>query len=117
MEGMHVVADKHTQQGAARYDSEKTNVSVVWYEEVVEKEDRVGMTPQVCYNFCRGLKQMGFFGLLAGRQCYCAPYYTTRVGGEGDTCDMPCEGNQAVMCGGMKKSDVYEMHMCADTTQ
>jgi len=32
-----------------------------------------------------------------------------------DNCDMTCPGDPTLMCGGLEKSSVFEMHMCADT--
>jgi len=71
----------------------------------------------VCFNFCRTLEHMNFFGVLNANDCYCAPYYKAKVGGEDTMCDSACEGNNAQMCGGIAKTDVYEMHMCNDVDQ
>merc|ERR1719324_1985821 len=32
-----------------------------------------------------------------------------------EICDYPCPGDGAQMCGGKTKSQLFEMHMCADT--
>jgi len=50
-------------------------VSIVHYEAFVAKEDRVEMTQKVCFEFCRTVPNMGFFGIVNGRGCYCTPYF------------------------------------------
>jgi len=32
-----------------------------------------------------------------------------------ERCDMQCPGNPSQMCGGLEKSQLFEMHLCADT--
>jgi len=73
----------------------------------------MSMTPLVCFNFCRTIEQMLYFGLIYGRECYCTPYYE-RTPGKG-VCDLPCEGDSRSICGGKHMTSMYEMHMCADT--
>lgn len=107
--------DLHSAQGSHRYKEDFSDISIVWYHETVEKEDQEKMSPKVCYEFCRTVKDMGYFGLYAGTDCYCAPYYRRGEGGEGDTCDLPCEGDMTTLCGGKSKSSIYEMHLCATT--
>jgi hypothetical protein len=116
-EGMRFEADKHSDQGKHRY-SEAGKVSIVRYDQMVKKEDRKKMTPAVCFNFCRSLgDQFHFFGINNGRDCYCTPYYKPKAGGEDEVCDVACDGNPGLTCGGKNKSDVYEMHMCYDTAE
>lgn len=93
---------------------ELTNTSIVKYNEVVLKEKQGGMTPKKCYEFCRTVPDMVFFGVKGGRDCYCMPFYKPGASGS-DNCDMPCEGDPVQMCGGEEKSSIFEMHMCADT--
>lgn len=92
----------------------RSNVSIVRYDEHVPKEDRSPMTHEVCFEFCRSVPLMGFFGLAHGRDCYCAPYYQA-MAGDSSECDAVCEGEPATMCGGMSKSSVFQMHACGDT--
>lgn len=92
------------------------NVSIVHYKDVVPKEDQEGMTHQVCFEFCRTVPDMGFFALTAGRECYCEPYFK-QMAGDSSQCDAVCEGKPTTMCGGMAKSSVFEMHLCADTAE
>merc|ERR1719181_1578633 len=73
-----------------------SRVSIVHYDAFVSKEDRVDMTPTKCFEFCRTVPNMGFFGLTNGRSCYCTPYYTA-------------------MGGGKTKSSIFAMHMCGST--
>jgi len=47
------------------------NVSIVHYAAVVPKEDQTEMTPTVCYDFCRTIPEMLYFGIQNGRECYC----------------------------------------------
>merc|ERR1740117_2455677 len=52
-----------------------SNVSIVHYADHVAKEDRKAMTEKVCFEFCRTVPDMLFFGVTNGREFYCAPYY------------------------------------------
>jgi hypothetical protein len=113
-EGMRFDADKHSDQGSKRYAAENIEVSIIWYNQLVAKEDRKPMTPSVCFEYCRSFDNFNFFGLLNGRECYCTPYYKAKAGGEDQQCDAPCEGNNAEFCGGKDKTDIYEMHYCND---
>jgi len=68
------------------------------------------MTPWVCFNFCRTVPDMNYFGLKNGRDCYCMHYYKPMTG-EG-VCDLPCEGDSSKTCGGKGMSSLYQMHEC-----
>jgi len=57
---------------------------------------------------------MVYFGLQAGRDCYCTPYYKP-MAGDNSNCDEVCEGDPSQMCGGKTRSSVFEMHSCDDT--
>lgn len=74
----------------------------------------LGMTPRLCFDFCRTYENAKFFGLIHGRDCYCSVYYHASSTGGGD-CNAVCEGDKKQMCGGMEKSSLFEMHMCADS--
>lgn len=95
-------------------DATNLNVSVAVYKELVLEEEQKPMMPRRCFEFCRTLDQMQFFGLTGGRYCYCAPFYKQAAGGDGDLCTLQCEGNEGEMCGGKEKSSIYEMHTCGD---
>mmetsp|Transcript_74106 Transcript_74106/g.197582 ORF Transcript_74106/g.197582 Transcript_74106/m.197582 type:complete len:456 (-) Transcript_74106:141-1508(-) len=75
------------------------------------------VSPKQCFNFCRDLPQIRFFGLTEGRVCYCSPYPTITGGDGNDKCDTHCEGDPNTMCGSMKKSNIFEMHRCGDVTE
>jgi len=92
------------------------NVSIVHYDDHVAKEDREKMTPTVCFNFCRTVEGMGYFGILNGGECYCEPYYSVQAS-DSSECDSVCEGDNAQMCGGKSKSNIWEMHYCNDGAQ
>jgi hypothetical protein len=92
-----------------------SNVSIVHYDAFVAKEDREEMTQKVCFEFCRTVPDMGFFGIVNGRGCYCTPYFTP-MASDSSQCDAVCEGEKTLMCGGKSKSSVFAMHMC-DSTQ
>jgi len=103
--------------GDNRHDynlGKRAGISIVHYEAHVPKEDRKEMTQKVCFEFCRTVPNMQFFGIVNGRQCYCAPYYKMMAGDSSD-CEERCEGDPKVMCGGKTKSSVFSMHMCAST--
>jgi len=91
-----------------------SNVSIVHYDAFVAKEDQVEMTQKVCFEFCRTVPNMGFFGLVNGRGCYCTPYFKP-MESDSTQCDAVCEGEKTTMCGGKSKSSVFAMHMCAST--
>jgi len=91
-----------------------SNTSIVHYEAHVKKEDRKPMTQARCFEFCRTVPNMGFFGLINGNNCYCAPYYK-QMAGDSSQCDNPCPGDGTVMCGGKSKSSIFALHNCQDT--
>merc|ERR1719194_94505 len=72
------------------------------------------MTPTVCFEFCRTVPNMGFFGIVNGRGCYCTPYFTP-MESDSSQCDAVCEGDKTQMCGGKSKSWLFAMHMCDST--
>jgi len=91
-----------------------SNVSIVHYEAFVKKEDRAEMTPARCFEFCRTVPNMGFFGIVNGRGCYCTPYFTP-MESDSSQCDAVCEGDLTQVCGGKSKSSIYSMHFCDST--
>jgi len=91
-----------------------SNVSIVHYNAFVAKEDRKPMTQKVCFEFCRTVPNMGFFGVVNGRGCYCTPYFKA-MESDSSQCDSGCEGDSTVFCGGKSKSSIFAMHMCAST--
>lgn len=110
---MYDFGDKYG-DNSDQYREAHVNVSIVKYKEVVLREKQVAMTPKKCYEFCRTVPAMVYFGITGGRDCYCMPFYKKGASGS-DGCDMPCEGDPIQMCGGEEKSSIFEMHMCADT--
>lgn len=91
-----------------------SNVSIVHYTAHVPKEDRKQMSHSVCFEFCRTVPEMGFFGISNGRDCYCTPYYKP-MASDSSECDAVCEGDNTKMCGGKSKNSLFSMHLCADT--
>merc|ERR1719262_1747892 len=91
-----------------------SRVSIVHYDAFVAKEDREEMTQKKCFEFCRTVPNMGFFGIVNGRGCYCTPYFTP-MESDSSQCDAVCEGDNTLMCGGKSKSSVFAMHMCDST--
>jgi len=101
--------------GKHRYkQGEVSNTSIVHYAEIIPKEDREKMSINKCFDFCRTVPNMVYFGLQNGRDCYCTPYYKP-MAGDNSNCDMTCEGDPSQMCGGKTRSSVFEMHTCDDT--
>jgi hypothetical protein len=92
------------------------NVSIVLYNAFVPKEDKQTMTHSVCFEFCRTVPDMLFFGLTAGRECYCAPYYKP-MESDSTGCDLPCVGDPTLICGSKAKSSIFEMHFCDSTKE
>merc|ERR1719379_2981889 len=93
-----------------------SNVSIVHYNMLVPSEDQQPMTAEVCFEFCRTVPDMLFFGLTAGRECYCLPFFK-QMAGDSSKCDAVCEGNPTTMCGGMAKSNIFGMHFCDSTAE
>lgn len=102
------VANKHGDP--QKFDPENP-VSIVRYDDVIAMQDREKMNPRVCYEFCRRVEHTRFFGLQNGGNCYCSTFFKASAGVSG-TCDQPCEGNSAAMCGGNSQSSIFEMHSC-----
>merc|ERR1719453_1083790 len=94
----------------------RANVSIVHYNMVVPSEDQEPMSSKVCFDFCRTVPDMLFFGLTAGRECYCQPFFQ-QMAGDSSKCDAVCEGEPTTFCGGMAKSSIFEMHFCDDTAE
>lgn len=98
--------------GKFSYELESvSNVSIVHYSEVIPEEDREKMSHTVCFNFCRTVPDMLFFGIRNGYECYCAPYYKP-MADDNSVCAQACEGEQTQVCGGKTKSSIFAMHMC-----
>jgi len=114
-DGMNEFGDKFGDE-KDKYGKMVGDTSIVRYEEIILEERQKAMTPTICFEFCRSLPDMVFFGITNGRNCYCAPYYKPAAGDD-KKCDSPCEGDTTVMCGNQKKSTIWEMHLCADTAQ
>merc|ERR1719375_1949115 len=93
-----------------------SGVSIVHYDAFVAKEDRAEMTQKICFEFCRTVPNMGFFGIVNGRGCYCTPYFVP-MESDSSLCDAVCEGDNTNTCGGKSKSDIFAMHMCDSTKE
>jgi hypothetical protein len=116
MDKMEQAADYHDELQREHKYNVHTNVSIVRYTDRVDVEKQQSMTPSICFEFCRTVPDMLHFGLVNGRDCYCAPYY---MQGPGDgVCDAGCEGDSSVTCGNTNgMSDIYEMHSCNDAIE
>lgn len=84
---------------------------------VVKYADHMGagtqlMTPEVCFEFCKQIENVNFFGIQNGANCYCS-LYSYSAAGETGGCDVPCEGAQDKTCGGAAKSSIFHMNSCA----
>jgi len=112
MDSMPVYFDKFG-NNKDQYKGQHPNVSIVVYKEVIPKEDQISMTPETCFDFCRTIPEMGYFGITNGDYCYCEPYFKPAESGS-SACDVPCVGDPSQMCGGKEKSTVFEMHLCND---
>merc|ERR1719482_2478933 len=112
---MEQTADLHSDN---KFDyANKANVSIIRYKDTLDREKQFPMTPKACFNFCRTVPGMLFFGLIYGRECYCTPFFTPTTAKGNGVCDLPCEGDAASTCGGNGMSDMYEMHFCDDTAE
>jgi len=112
---MNLKADLHSDN---KFDyANKANVSIIRSKDTLDREKQFPMTPKVCFEFCRTVPGMLFFGLIYGRECYCTPYFTPTTAKGNGVCDLPCEGDAGSTCGGNGMSDMYEMHFCDDTAE
>lgn len=114
LDDMLLHGDKHGDNKAAYALKDTAGVSIIRYTDVVSKMDRKDMTHEVCYEFCRTVEHMLFFGIQNGRDCYCAPYFKAAAG-DSSACDAPCDGDPGTMCGGKSKSAIFSMHFCDQT--
>jgi len=101
---------------ADKYSPGLADVSIVWYNQHVMSNERKSMTHQACFEFCRGVEHMVFFGIQNGDGCYCMPYYQ-KMPSDSGTCDVPCPGNPSTVCGSKSKSSIFAMHFCNDAAQ
>lgn len=113
-DAMFLYGDKYGDNKFQYKDPSGTGVGILLYDQMVLKDEQVAMSPEVCFDFCRTMPDMVYFGLIYGRDCYCTPYWKPSAEGAG-ACDLPCAGSASEMCGGDSKSSMYEMHLCADT--
>merc|ERR1719247_3909460 len=61
---MEQTADLHSDN---KFDyANKANVSIIRYKDTLDREKQVSMTPKACFNFCRTVPGMLFFGLICG---------------------------------------------------
>jgi hypothetical protein len=109
-DGMYAKGDKFGDGAMAYEKGYAHDTSIVRYDVHVERESEKKMTPRVCFDFCRSVPDMAFFGLINGRECYCAHFYKTTTGD--GACDRPCEGDSSTICGGETMSTLYQMHEC-----
>lgn len=84
------------------------------YKDHVDRFDRLPITPEVCFEFCRKIGGAQFFGLEEGRDCFCTPFFHNQGKGGDGLCDAPCEGDRRQFCGGMERASVFAMHDCAN---
>lgn len=93
------------------------NVAVAKYADLVLKDEQKSIKPSICFEFCRTLPGMVFFGIHNGNECYCTPYFSPQAGDD-SKCDVPCAGDSTMMCGNSEgKSTVWEMHLCDSTAE
>lgn len=93
------------------------NVAVAKYADLVLKDEQKSVKPSICFEFCRTLPGMVFFGIHNGNECYCTPYFSPQAGDD-SKCDVPCAGDSTMMCGNADgKSTVWEMHLCDSTAE
>jgi len=111
---MYYHGDKYGNNKGYYELANSARVSIVHYDTFVASKDRVKMTPKVCFEFCRTVPSMGFFGILNGHKCYCTPYFEA-MASDSSQCDVACDGDKQPGCGGETKSTIYSMRKCDDT--
>lgn len=116
LDDMLLHGDKHGDNKVAYKLGDVAGVSIIRYTDMVAKMDRKPMTHTVCYDFCRTVPHMSFFGIQNGRECYCTPYFKQAASDSSD-CDAPCDGDSSTVCGGKAKSSIFSMHWCDDTEE
>merc|ERR1719388_165920 len=94
-DGMYDYSDKYGENKDKYKDM--YNVSIVKYEDIVLKSKQEPMSPKKCYEFCRTVPDMVYFGIKGGRHCYCTPFPHKAASGS-EQCDLPCPGDPTQMC-------------------
>ncbi|CAM9606981.1 unnamed protein product, partial [Phaeothamnion confervicola] len=66
------------------------------------------LTPAVCEKFCEDFQ---YFGLQYSRDCFCSNHYggARRSFASSSDCNMPCDGDHSIMCGGIGINSVYKV--------
>ncbi|OCK96363.1 WSC-domain-containing protein [Cenococcum geophilum 1.58] len=65
------------------------------------------MTVDMCFSFCNSQQ---FAGLEYGSECWCAPYLSAFSNKLPDSdCNIPCQGNSSVACGGRLTITLYNI--------
>ena len=75
----------------------------------LEKEDKIGMTPEVCKQICFENNNFQFAGVQYKYQCFCgnnAPPSSKLL--PKSECNLPCSGDPSRKCGGVWKMNIYE---------
>merc|ERR1712178_24478 len=79
------------------------------------------MTPEQCASYCGGYR---YFGVQYANECFCDNNYGAY--GQATNCDMPCTGDENIMCGGEWANSVYvitedgldaDAYVCADENE
>lgn len=108
---MYEAGDKYGNNKVKYIMGATVNSTIVHYNEHVAKEDREKMTPAVCFEFCRSVDDMGYFGISNGRDCYCTSFFK-QMASDSSECDSVCDGDTSQMCGGKTKNSIWGMHWC-----
>jgi len=114
LDEMFVHGDKFGKNAEDFTLGDSQNVSIVHYTDHVATKDRQAMSPRVCFEFCRTVPGMVFFGITGGTDCYCTPHYRA-MESDSSECDMTCVGEPTLFCGGKTKSSMFSMHFCDST--
>ena len=101
-------------------DTGALSTTAVWplaawprHTDLVAKEDQVEMTHKVCFELCRTVPTLGFFGFVNGRDCYGTPHFSRWKGTAPSV--TPFVKKKDAVVWRLSKSSVFARHMCGST--
>eukprot|EP00903_Cladosiphon_okamuranus_P018095 g16653.t1 len=70
---------------------------------------RSDMSYERCLDFCNDSKKSKYFAVQYGRECYCGEAHEQYDKHGREICDLPCSGDNSLVCGGFEASNVFSI--------
>lgn len=86
------------------------------YNKISNTGGLMSMSVSRCFAFCSKRKGVSYFGISNGNDCWCAQAVDASPLGSA-SCDKPCPGYPADMCGGIEGTSLYSMYDCTNATK